>query len=98
MVTAEELESERTDAIFSALHAFGGDPHKNPRLGEQLKKPEQFPCIKTIMQGSCPDRASCKFSHDPAALRAKAAAMHRDLIKSSFFSAAGASKFEDEED
>ena len=95
VVSAED--PERIDAIFSALHAFGGDPHKIPKHAEQLKKTEQFPCIKTIMQGSCPDRASCKFSHDPAALRAKAAAMHRDLIKSPFFSAAGASTFEEEE-
>lgn len=88
--TTEELESVRTDAIFSALYALGPEQHKN------TAKPEQFPCIKTIMQGSCPDRASCKFSHDPAALRVKAAAMFRDLKKSPYLSAAEASKLEEE--
>ena len=90
IVTMEGLESVRTDAIFSALYALGPEPHKT------TQKPEQFPCIKMIMQGSCPNRDSCKFSHDPAALRVKAVAMFRDLKKSPFLSVTGAAELEED--
>jgi len=76
VISEEELERLQEDSAklsslegdLCALFAFAGDAPK---------KTENLPCFKTLFSktGLCPDRSTCKFSHDPVLLKQK----HKDL-------------------
>ena len=72
-------ESDKT-TFFAAMDAHNSKP--KPKV-------EHLPCIKTIFSGQmqCPERATCRFSHDEALLREKTKSMSKALQKSPYYSA-----------
>ena len=80
------LSENEKATFFAAMDAHNS---KSKDVHNSKSKVEHLPCIKTIFSGQmqCPERATCRFSHDEALLREKTKSMAKALQKSPYFSA-----------
>jgi hypothetical protein len=95
-----------SEALLSDLEILDGDPllllEENERntffaaMEAHKSKVDHLPCIKTIFSGrkQCPDRATCRFSHDEALLCEKAKSMKKQLEQSPYCSVLGGTETE----